>query len=168
MKNWSYTIKEGEHAGKTLWSGRYCAVCGIVWTEADDGDILVLANKRGKGTPDYQGYWNLPCGFLESDETGREGVCREISEECGYSFKPGMFNLEFVQTDPMECNNGNVTIFYSARTSNCGSYYAGKRFGGEADEVDRIEWVSIHNLHKFNWAFNHDRIIKTIFKDYLN
>ena len=29
MKNFSYTIKEGEHKGETLWSGRYCAVLAM-------------------------------------------------------------------------------------------------------------------------------------------
>ena len=29
-KNWSYKIIDGPHAGKTLWSGRYCAVAAFV------------------------------------------------------------------------------------------------------------------------------------------
>ena len=62
MKNWSYTIKEGEHTGKTLWSGRYCAVAAFVFCKIF-GTWCVLANKRGSGTPNYQGYWNCSCGF---------------------------------------------------------------------------------------------------------
>lgn len=54
MKNWSYTITEGEHKGKTLWSGRYCAVSAFIFCKFPDG-WKVLANQRGKGTPDFQG-----------------------------------------------------------------------------------------------------------------
>lgn len=55
MRNWSYTIEEGEHAGKTLWSGRYCAVAAFAFCKIK-GEWCVLANQRGEGTPDFQGY----------------------------------------------------------------------------------------------------------------
>lgn len=77
MRNWSYTIKEGEHAGTTLWSGRYCAVSAFIFCYIND-EWHILANKRGSGTPDYQGYWNCPCGFLEADESAKEGCAREV------------------------------------------------------------------------------------------
>lgn len=67
MKNWSYTIKEGEHAGQTLWSGRYCAIAAFVFLKINRA-WHVLANKRGSGTPDFQGMWNCVCGYLEADE----------------------------------------------------------------------------------------------------
>lgn len=162
-KNWSYTIKEGEHAGKTLWSGRYCAVCGIVlWR--NEGHIYVLANKRGKGTPDFQGYWNMPCGFLEADESGAEGVCREIKEECGYEFNPKLFTFGHVQTEPIECNNSNVTIFYEHWTTNPQSYKV-KADGGEKDEVKSVMWIDLEQINNFKWAFGHDKILKTIYYD---
>ena len=85
-KNWSYTIHEEGHPhnGKTLWSGRYCAVCGVVlFYNENTGETFALANKRGNGTPDYQGFWNLPCGFLEANESGQQGVAREVYEETG-------------------------------------------------------------------------------------
>lgn len=30
-----------------------------------------------------KGFWNLPCGFLENDETVQEGAIREVEEETG-------------------------------------------------------------------------------------
>lgn len=68
MRNWSYTIEEGEHAGKTLWSGRYCAVAAFAFCKIK-GEWCVLANQRGEGTPDFQGYWNCPCGFLDMEKS---------------------------------------------------------------------------------------------------
>lgn len=72
MKNWSYTIREGEHAGETLWSGRYCAVAAFVFCKIH-GVWHVLANQRGEGTPDFQGYWNCPCGYLDMEKA--ENAC---------------------------------------------------------------------------------------------
>lgn len=43
--------------------------------------MYFLANKRGTETPDFQGYWNCPCGYIDFDETEEDAVCREIMEE---------------------------------------------------------------------------------------
>ena len=62
MKNFSYTIKEGEHKGETLWSGRYCAVLAMtVVRQVIKGEEkhFLLVSKRGKGTPNYQGLKNV-------------------------------------------------------------------------------------------------------------
>ena len=49
---------------KTVFSGRFCAVSGFIYAIVN-GKYSILANLRGSGTPDYQGCWNAPCGFLE-------------------------------------------------------------------------------------------------------
>jgi ADP-ribose pyrophosphatase YjhB (NUDIX family) len=165
-KNWFYKITDPNHpkCGKTLWSGRYCAVTGIVikQMQSDDGryNYYVLANLRGPGTPDYQGYWNLPCGFLEANETGEEGVCREIFEECGYKILPGQMQLFDVETDPRTCNNGNVTIRYSNLE------YVSKlpelkytNINGEEGEVDSVKWINVNELNDYKWAFHHKKLI---------
>jgi 8-oxo-dGTP pyrophosphatase MutT (NUDIX family) len=91
MRNWSYTIKEGEHAGKTLWSGRYCAVAAFAFCKIK-GEWCVLANQRGEGTPDFQGYWNCPCGFLDM-EKAEEACSREAFEETGVKIDPSKWAL---------------------------------------------------------------------------
>ena len=64
-------------AMRILYDGRYCAVSGFIFAIVD-GKYSVLANKRGEGTPDYQGCWNCPCGFLERNEDSKTGIAREI------------------------------------------------------------------------------------------
>ena len=108
-KNWSYKIPDGPHAGKTLWSGRYCAVAAFIFRRID-GQWSILANLRGSGTPDYQGCWNAVCGFLEANETAQQGCSREVFEETGYKIKPEKFLQVYTQTDPKTSNNGNVTL----------------------------------------------------------
>ena len=68
--------------GKEWWISRSIAVTGCVFTFLN-GKWCVLANKRGEGTPDFQGMWNMPCGYLDFNETTAEAVIREVYEETG-------------------------------------------------------------------------------------
>lgn len=36
-----------------------------------------------RGIEPRKGYWNLPCGFMENNETIEEGAIREVLEETG-------------------------------------------------------------------------------------
>ena len=115
-KNFSYTIPDGEHKGVTLWSGRYCCVTAFVFLVIGK-ECYILANKRGLGTPDFQGLWNCPCGFIEGDESAEEACAREVLEETGVKINPNRFVLHSVQTDPEVCNDGHVTLRYCLFTS---------------------------------------------------
>ena len=169
-KNWSYTIPYGEHKGKTIWSGRYCAVSAFVFCKFPDG-WKILANKRGVGTPDFQGKWNAPCGYLEPDESAQQGCAREVYEETGVKIDPDKFQLIHVETEPEKCNNGNVTLRHLAiltyGSNNISiSKEAVLNGDGEKDEVESIAWISINDIGKYGWAFNHYNTIKEIISAY--
>ena len=70
-----------EHEGKIYWISRAIGVAGYIFCY--DDELKILANKRGSGTPDFQGYWNCPCGYLDFDETTAQACSREIKEETG-------------------------------------------------------------------------------------
>ena len=89
MKNYPITIETGEHAGETVWVHRSIAVAGFIFCKIND-EWCVLANQRGEGAPDFQGYWNCPCGYLDFDETLAEACSREIYEETGVKIEPRM------------------------------------------------------------------------------
>lgn len=167
-RNWSYTIKEGEHEGKTLWSGRYCAVTGIVYCKVyfpkaynnDICDIYILIEKRGEKTPDFQGKWCLPCGFLEGDEWGASGINREVYEETGIEPGAKNFKLFGVQTNPFKSNKGHVTLRYAAEVD----YMYEPDFAFvDPGEVADVRWININQISKYDWAFNHDELIKDFF-----
>ena len=99
----------GKEEVRTLYDGRYCAVSGFFFAVVD-GKYSVLAEKRGEGTPDFQGMWCCPCGFLEGDENCKEGIKRETYEECGIEVDYGKIKFVEAETDPLICNNGNVTL----------------------------------------------------------
>jgi len=142
---------------KTVFSGRFCAVSGYIFAIVN-GKYSVLANLRGPGTPDYQGCWNAPCGFLECFENSKEGIQREIYEECGFYIDTKDLKVIDVETEPEECNNGNVTIRHRAFLGRIIPVHTNSE-GGEENEVDGITWVPIDDIDNYKWAFNHRKMI---------
>lgn len=164
-RNWSYTITEGEHIGKTLWSGRYCTVSAFIFCKFPDG-WKVLANKRGKGTPDFQGKWNCPSGYLEAGEDSEMCCSRETYEETGVNIEPCRFYKCYTETNPLICNKENVTIYHYAilyyGKDNISTLYP------DRDEVESIAWISINNISNLEWAFFHECLIFDIFNKYIS
>ena len=165
QRNWSYTIKEGEHKGKTLWSGRYCAVCAIVLYLDPILGWMILLNKRGSGTPDFQHMWNIPCGYIEADETAQEACSRELLEECHVEIEPKKFNLIKVETNPKNCNNGNITLRFLAFADS--TDFVKTNAVGEQDEVEDVSWFELKVAKNLNLAFNHKDVINFL-KDKIN
>lgn len=143
---------------KTVFSGRFCAVSGFVYAIVD-GKYSILANLRGPGTPDYQGCWNAPCGFLECFENSKEGIQREILEECGFIIDTDDLKVIHVETEPEECNNGNVTIRHFAFLGKITPQYV-KQEGGEENEVDSVKWIPLDDIDNYKWAFNHRKTVE--------
>ena len=148
--------------GKKYWIARSIAVAGFCFKlDSKTGKFSVLANKRGPNTPDFQGYWNCPCGYLDFDETLAEACSREIWEECGLKIDPAKLSLFFVQDSPLE-NRQNVThrfiTILNANEINEISIGA----GGEKNEVDEVKWITLTEIDNYQWAFNHGEIIKTL------
>jgi len=143
---------------KIVYGGRFVAVSGFIFAIVN-GKYSILANLRGPGTPDYQGCWNAVCGFLERYENSKEGIAREILEECGFQIDLDDLEVVEVETDPRECNNGNVTIRHTAFLGKIIPHYT-KREGGEENEVDGVKWIPIDEIDNYKWAFNHRKVIK--------
>jgi len=143
---------------KTVFSGRFVAVSGFIFAIVD-GKYSILANLRGEGTPDYQGCWNAVCGFLECFENSKEGIQREIFEECGFIINTDDLKVVHVETEPEECNNGNVTIRHRAFLGKIIPQYVTKE-GGEENEVDSVKWIPIDEIDNYKWAFNHRKTIE--------
>ena len=143
---------------RTIFSGRFCAVSGFIFAIVN-GKYSILANLRGPGTPDYQGCWNAVCGFLERYENSKEGIAREILEECGFQIDTDDLKVIHVETEPEECNNGNVTIRHRAFLGKIIPHYV-QREGGEENEVDNIKWIPLDEIDNYKWAFNHRKTVE--------
>ena len=154
---------EFEHNDKKYWYSRSVAVVGIIFLVSLEEGIHVLANKRGKGTPDYQGYWNMPCGYLDFNETCEQAIIREIFEETGLSIKPDLINL--IGIDSIPEGSQTVTLRYSGVILGKTDEYKLSNKYSEENEVEEAKWIHEDNLYKYHWAFGHDNIIRTVKKE---
>ena len=147
-----------EHNGETYWVSRSMAVSCFVFANIN-GKWCVLANQRGIGTPDYQGCWNVPCGYLDYNETTKQAAIRETYEETGVQLSDALF--WGFEDDPEE-NRQNVTFRYFAiiddpQPSNVS--LSTEALGGEDNEVSSVAWIPLDVIADFDWAFDHDILI---------
>lgn len=150
-----------EHEGKTYWVSRSMAVSCFVFSPIG-GKWCVLANQRGEGTPDFQGYWNAPCGYLDYDETTEQAAIREVYEETGVKLNRVTF---WGYEDNPKANRQNVTFrFYSIihDTQPTNVSLSTEAFGGEENEVKAVSWIPVDHINDFEWAFGHDNLINEI------
>lgn len=151
--------------GKEYWVARNVAVVCFVFAPIN-GEWCVLANQRGKGTPNYQGLWNCPCGYLDYNETTKQAAIRETYEETGVRLSNAKY-WSF-SDNPEKDDLQNVTFrYYSIITHpqpNIISVSTEGR-GGEADEVGAISWIPISKIGDFEWAFEHNLRIAELVKE---
>lgn len=155
LKNHPVYDKDGNQ--ESSWASRSCAVATMVLlNDEENGRWFILGNQRGTGTPDYQGYWNLPCGYLDYNETVEDAAKREVFEETGIQLQ----NIKRmgVSSDPKE-NRQNVCFFFLSTLNGNPSDFPFSKDNMEENEVGGIQWIPVEKAKGFQWAFDHDNII---------
>lgn len=137
--------------GETYWVHRAVAVCVIAVH-----NNKFLLNKRGENAPDFQGCWNLPCGYLDFDETTKEAAARELFEECGVKVNPDNFQFLYVDDKPTS-NKQNVVFHYVVSLNGEMETTADNADDGEVEEIGYFTKEEIENM---SMAFNHKEIIQ--------
>lgn len=149
--------------GRTVWLSRSMAVVGTVFAEVDGVPHLLIA-QRGSGAADNHGKWNIPCGYLDYDETLRQAAAREIYEETGVYLNIAeqcQGNMVFTNDDPRKDARQNVSFWYK--------FMLNRKFktvddlplpnidNSEVNEVSAIKWIPFYKgeLDKYEFAFNH-------------
>lgn len=170
MKNFQVTSKED---GKKYWISRSCAITAIILTkDFKTNTNYVLVSKRGEGCPDENGKWNITCGYLDWGETLEDAVKREVFEETGYDI-PKFSNITLwkVNSNPKSDKRENVCFRYIIRVpyndiikniENGTINIDTESRGGEGNEVSEIKLISLNDIDKLNWAFNHKDILKNL------
>lgn len=131
---------------------RHVSVTGIAEKEGKillvlRADHLVQGNKYG-----------LPGGFLDRDETMKEGVTREVLEETGYECTPEALFL--IGDDPQRAKEDrqNVDAVYILQV--------GEQVGKPDNESKEIAWFPLEALPpREKVAFDHYEIIE-LYKKY--
>ena len=158
------------------WISRAPSVNGVIFAFGVEGGVRVLVVKRSKNMRDEPLKYCLPCGYLDWDETGYEGVTREVYEETTLylpDLEPFLVNNNcgqpfYINTDP-KSNRQNVSLNYLLIFD----FLDGQDFFPEEiekhtnSEVVKVKWLKVSELHTIkNWAFNHDERIKQALKFY--
>lgn len=91
----SAPLAEGEKFGRTRHYCRYCgfihfvepkvAVAGVVTTASDGHPPRILLVRRNANP--RLGFWALPAGYMDADESPEEAVAREVAEEAGVTVR---------------------------------------------------------------------------------
>lgn len=157
MKNFPF-----KHEGQTYWYSRGIVSVSFIFAVDKNGDIHVLANKRGKGVPN-PGYWNCPCGHLDFDETCLQCAVREIYEETGVKINEKDLNLFEINDRDFVSKDQSISFIYYALIENktIEQMLTSKKHM-EKNEVDEIEWIDVDKIKDYDWAFNHEKRIKQI------
>lgn len=78
-------IPEGDHMPRHV-----CSNCGSIHYQNPKMVVgCLIENQHGevmlcrRGIEPRKGYWNLPCGYMENNETIEQGALREVLEETG-------------------------------------------------------------------------------------
>ena len=164
--------------GKKIWFGRSPSViCAIIVRECPvPGHSIdyILISRRGKGSPDHIGKWNLVCGYLDWHENATNGCYREVWEETGLDLKElieteyvlsnHMDQPFYVNTDPSE-NNENVGLRHGVhiRVESIEDFIKKNPLtweNSEPNEVDGYAWITLDEVEDYEFAFNHDDVIR--------
>ena len=162
MKN--YCIIDNE--GREHWVSRSIAVVVFVFARDIYNQEYILAEQRGTGTPDpeYIGKYCVPCGYLDYDETIVQAAQRELMEETGLNFPTIDFKLLNINDLPKSDKRQNVTFRYIVN-SNVPIEDLSKLFttkNSEKNEVKSIKFIKLNKIDNYEWAFNHQELIKEI------
>ena len=154
MKNFEF-----EHDGKKYWYSRSICTVALLFATDDTGKWYVLANKRGL---DEKHKWNCPAGYLDFEETIAECAAREVYEETRLKISPDVLHLVFINDNPKETRQ-NVTFRYvgllNEKVEDLSKQLNSSH--SEKNEVEEIKFIPVEDIDKYEWAFNHDNLIKS-------
>ena len=151
--------------GRVIWNSRSIAILGIVLVhETSTGLLYVVAGKRGKKCPDYVGYWNMPCGYLDWDETSKEAASRELFEETGLEISSDNWKLIGIEDSPSGKQNVTLRYFFKMYKSDISSIILTNK-NSEEGEVEELKLIPLKEYEEYKWAFNHDEIINSLIKN---
>lgn len=116
-------------------------------------DTHVLLIERG-GHP-YKGYWALPGGFINQDETAAYAAMRELDEETGVHVE----KIDFMgySDNPTRDPRGRVVSFIFA-------HYVEEMFPPKpSDDATQACWFPVTHLPRL--AFDHKKILQRVFEE---
>lgn len=132
-----------------------CPHCGRYNNRAITIDALIIKNDSilliKRALEPFKGYWALPGGHLEWDQTAEDAVRKEVKEETGLE----VVSMQFlrVYTNPGRDPRQKITLAYQVTA--IGDPVAG-------DDAKEYKWFELKNLPDL--GFDHRQIIEDYLK----
>lgn len=155
------------------WVSRSIAVVGVIFAKINGIDF-VLVSKRSPHMMDEPNKFCLPCGYLDWNETIVDAFIREVYEETSlYLPDYAEYILNDITTpiriyDNPNNNRQNISFVYMVSLNFGDNYdtFPSKIINYRNSETAEVKWVKLGELYnggfeKYEWAFNHDNIIKS-------
>ena len=164
---------EFEHEGEKLWYSRSLAIALYLFTRDADGEMYVLANKRGSGCEYNKGVWNVPGGFIDFDETALECAERECFEETGVKvnltdvMKPNYVMSSLYELDTKPHGRQTMVAVYTALAPF--EYVKNQKLTSEhseEEEVEDVRWINVKDVTLYKWSYMQLKKICQILKYY--
>jgi 8-oxo-dGTP pyrophosphatase MutT (NUDIX family) len=164
-----------ENTELDYWICRAVAVVGVVFTMPLVGGIQVLTTKRSMEMRDEAGKYGVPCGYLDWDESGYDGMVREIYEETSLYLPDyekflvrNNNKMPFtIHDNPKKDNRQNVSLIYYSmydfhEEMQLFPTFIEKYTDRETAEVRWMSLIDFYNKydHEYEWAFRHNETIK--------
>ena len=120
-----------------------------------DNKILLL---RRSNTGFMDGYYSLPAGHLDGEETVREGMAREALEEVGIMVRPEDLNVIHVMHRKSPSSKRERMDFFMTATK-----YKGEITNCEPHKCDDLSWFRVDSLPE-----NTIDYIRAVINSYIN
>ncbi|MFA5366349.1 MAG: NUDIX domain-containing protein [Dehalococcoidia bacterium] len=156
------------------WISRAVAVVGVVFSNPFDGGMQVLTVKRSAEMRDEAGKWGLPCGYLDWNENGYEGMVREVYEETSLylpNYQKYLINNNekpfTVHDSPNRDARQNVSLIYLSVYDFHNEtvefpLYIEKYTDKETAEVKWMPMLDFFGKYEreYEWSFRHNETIR--------
>ncbi len=113
----------------------------------------VLCVKRGESVTET-GYWCMPCGYLDYNETIKEGAYREICEETSIDFRK-LVDITFTELndEPGTGNKQNIHYHWLLKSA---EKYPYNILMVDPKEVTDIKWIHKDDIKDYEFTFGHE------------
>lgn len=96
------------------WFANPKPTANVIARRADDGHVLLVR----RGSDPFQGYWDVPGGFIEEGEAAVDGARRELREETGVDVSIEGFVGEFGDVYGSERAEHTLNLFWHGLADN--------------------------------------------------